>query len=1276
MFNSMRKLTKLLYITLGLSMMFANLTNASPAFPGFVDFALDNGRTIKLAARGDEYFSWYESINGNVYIAKDGEVYFARFNTEQEVVVSAYTISMEPPADFIILNIQDPSVVSAIDKQANTAREAEMGEFGFLSDPHAHEGIFPPASTTALLTIAISFNDVQIIGSQQFWTNRVYQETNQFYVQASRGEFNFTSALETEGVSNDGLINVNLNQDHPNLVRASDDEVLWDAISQADFHIDFSQYDANNDGVISTSELNILFVFAGWESASSGEQYGPSVWAHVSSLSGSRTFDGLDFSMNYARVGEQHTTHLATMGIIAHELGHLTFNWPDLYDTSASNTDGNNALGIWCLMANGSWNSTSGQWSGSTPALPNPILRHWAGWETEQMSSGQHELVPTLDGGNALKIETEDAYHYAFVEAKQSSGYDAGLYLNNPGMLIWKHRSSGSNSTRNHYTGATQYPYITLTSNEANQDGAPGHLIYADQAIWPSTMGLNSIGTASSPNLHVSDGLDRNVTFLQAWDLTNIAHIGNGVVRFDSSKTTNYSPLMSLQAPTSAFSNTIVSFDGSAIRDQDGFIVEYQWQGPWGTQVTASPTFNYTFTTLGTQTITLTAIDNDGASNSISVEINIVDASAPPVAILNGYTSTTINLADNVSFTAFRSYDPKPNGGITSFRWIGPWGNYQAPPFFSHRFLAPGQFTVTLEVTDTLGNTAQDSVVITVVDDGVNLPPVAVLHDDMTMMLGQGYRFSSHASFDEDGVIASSVWEGPWGIREDSSAGFYYAFFELGVFSVTLTVTDNEGASHSDTQVFTVVEAQKQSTFDNVYLRGTSNNWSAGAMTLVADYTWEITTNFGSTNTERFKFDIYGDWSYNFGDTNGDGVVEPAGGDIYITQGSGNYRIRFNDQALSYTLEKIIEPMPPIANAGADISVEVGETLQFNASQSSDPDGSIVSYAWSNGLTGINPSYVYDSVGSYTVTLTVTDDSGMQASDSVVVTVTDISVGFDSTYPQANIRGTSNNWSPSEMTLVADYTWEISAYFGSTSNERFKFDIYGDWSTNFGDSNGDGTLEQAGGDIYITQGEGNYVIRFNDQNLTYTLQKQVGPQTPIANAGADISVAIGETVQFDASQSNDPDGNIVSYEWSNGLSGINPTFVYDTAGIYTITLTVTDDNGMQDSDSLSVTVADSTIDYQSVYSQVYFRGTANAWAASEMLLVADYTWEITASFGSAANERFKFDIYGDWSLNFGDNNGDGIAEQTGNDLLISQGAGDYRIQFNDQTRAYTITTLP
>ena len=92
--------------------------------------------------------------------------------------------------------------------------------------------------------------------------------------------------------------------------------------------------------------------------------------------------------------------------------------------------------------------------------------------------------------------------------------------------------------------------------------------------------------------------------------------------------------------------------------------------------------------------------------------------------------------------------------------------------------------------------------------------------------------------------------------------------------------------------------------------------------------------------------------------------------------------------------------------------------------------------------------------------------------------------------------------------------------------------------------------------------------------------------------------------------------------------------------------------------------------FQKTFNQVFFRGTPNGWGTASMNLVSDFTWEITVTFGSGSNERFKFDVNGqNWAFNFGDNQPDGIVDQNGADIPITLGDGSYTITFNDQTKA-------
>jgi Tol biopolymer transport system component len=90
--------------------------------------------------------------------------------------------------------------------------------------------------------------------------------------------------------------------------------------------------------------------------------------------------------------------------------------------------------------------------------------------------------------------------------------------------------------------------------------------------------------------------------------------------------------------------------------------------------------------------------------------------------------------------------------------------------------------------------------------------------------------------------------------------------------------------------------------------------------------------------------------------------------------GAGNYAANWTNGSGNMT---------PVANAGGAYSGTIAQNVPFHGNNSYDPDGSIVSYSWSFGdgssSSGINPTHAYTANGSYTVTLTITDNLGAQA---------------------------------------------------------------------------------------------------------------------------------------------------------------------------------------------------------------------------------------------------------------------------------------------------------
>lgn len=311
------------------------------------------------------------------------------------------------------------------------------------------------------------------------------------------------------------------------------------------------------------------------------------------------------------------------------------------------------------------------------------------------------------------------------------------------------------------------------------------------------------------------------------------------------------------------------------------------------------------------------------------------------------------------------------------------------------------------------------------------------------------------------------------------------------------------------------------------------------------------------------------------------GLNSATGSYVYPDEGTFDVTLTVtdNDDATSTdTVTVYVRPnQAPTARAGDDIAAVVGEVVVFDAGESSDSDGSIVAYEWSEGLgTQASVTRIFEDAGHYTFTVTVTDDDGASATDSIDVVITEVPLLRN--YENMYLRGTHNDFSLSTpMTLIDDHVWQGIATFEGLASDRFKFDASGDWIINFGGGGGpSGTASQGGADIYVGNISGVYLIHFNDDTLGWT--KELVNETPFppeANAGADQTVKVGTTVTLNGSLSSDPNDDIASYVWDQGFgNGVSVSQTMNTIGDFTVTLTVTDAEGFDDTDTVEIHVVD------------------------------------------------------------------------------------------------------
>jgi len=181
---------------------------------------------------------------------------------------------------------------------------------------------------------------------------------------------------------------------------------------------------------------------------------------------------------------------------------------------------------------------------------------------------------------------------------------------------------------------------------------------------------------------------------------------------------------------------------------------------------------------------------------------------------------------------------------------------------------------------------------------------------------------------------------------------------------------------------------------------------------------------------------------------------------------------------------------PPVARPGGPYSGTLNTAIAFSGATSSDPDGSIASYAWNfgDGLTGsgATPSHSYTGVGTYTVTLTVTDNGGLTNSATTTATVTTGST------PQAPIARPGG---PYTGTVNATVSFD-----GSTSSDPDGRVVSYDWRF------GDGGTASGAQALHAYATAGTYTVTLtvtDDSGLTASATTTV-TVTAAANDGATL----------------------------------------------------------------------------------------------------------------------------------------------------------------------------
>jgi hypothetical protein len=436
-----------------------------------------------------------------------------------------------------------------------------------------------------------------------------------------------------------------------------------------------------------------------------------------------------------------------------------------------------------------------------------------------------------------------------------------------------------------------------------------------------------------------------------------------------------------------------------------------------------------------------------------------------------------------------------PDGLISLYEWdfdgdgTYDWSN-TSTGVAQHVYDTPGNYTAKIRATDNIGEFATATISVEVQPRPVNQPPVADAGEDVTVEQGDPVEFVM-AGYDPDGTIALYEWDydgdGEYDEASTTSKTTHQVYIDPGTYTATLRVTDDEGATGTDSRVITVREK--------------------------------------------------------------------------------------------------VQNQPPTADAGSDMTVEVGEPVTL-VGTGSDPDGYIATYKWdfdgdneydwTSTATG-TVEHTYTSEGVFVARFLVIDNNDTAATDTVVITVTPVHV---------NQKPTADAGSDQ----VQQATQGEEMEFQGTGEDPDGFIALYEW-----DFDGDGTWDwndtQERVARWTYNETGLYIARFrvtDNEGATAqdVLRVQVSSSTttnepPTAEAGGPYDGVAGTAITLTGTGS-DPDGNVVSYEWDfegdGTIDHFSPTSgtttkVYQMSGTYNAVLYVTDDGGKVTTDTAVVRIA-------------------------------------------------------------------------------------------------------
>ena len=434
-----------------------------------------DGTVITVILRGDEHINWYTTLDGVLLVqGEDNNYYIGKVEKSGNLIATkqlAHEAQTRSQAERNLIAKQDKEKFFAYVNKIAEESENAYDNSPLTRSPSIDSGYngvpyFPHTGSPKALVILAEFQDTTftIQDTKKVFTNYLMNEdhfTDKRYNQDQnykgvRGYFKdcsygkFTPVFDVVGP-------IKLPKAHAVYGAGNDrmDLLLADACAAVDGMVDFTKYDANNDGIVDL----VYVIYAGHSANTSGNK-ATNIWPKSGTITISNKFDGKSIrrygvsnELNGSEKTSKNNKKINGIGLFCHEFSH-TLGLPDIYayNTDAENQD-NQGMEYWDIMDGG-----TGIRGGRVPASYLAWEREVMGWmniDELKKDITINNLKSIDNGGKAYKIVNPNNFNeYIVLQSMQKGTWNQGWGDNTYGKGLFAYRIS----YKSHKVNIFDYP--------------------------------------------------------------------------------------------------------------------------------------------------------------------------------------------------------------------------------------------------------------------------------------------------------------------------------------------------------------------------------------------------------------------------------------------------------------------------------------------------------------------------------------------------------------------------------------------------------------------------------------------------------------------------------------------------------------------------------------------------------------------------------------------------------------------------------------------------